>query len=52
MLGISMACGMILTGLFQSDTVNGMVNVQFGMALQREDLSVTFIDPTSARARF
>jgi putative ABC transport system permease protein len=50
-LGISMACGMILTGLFQRDTVSYMVNVQFGMA-QREDLSVTFIDPTSARARF
>jgi len=50
-LGIAMACGMILTGLFQRDTVTYMVNVQFGMA-QREDLSVTFIDPTSARARF
>jgi len=50
-LGISMACGMILTGLFQRDTVSYMVNVQFGMA-QREDLSVTFIDPTGARARF
>jgi len=42
---------MILTGLFQRDTVSYMVNVQFGMA-QREDLSVTFSDPTSYRARF
>lgn len=50
-LGISMACGMILTGLFQRDTVSYMVNIQFGMA-QREDVSVTFIDPTSYRARF
>jgi putative ABC transport system permease protein len=50
-LGISMACGMILTGLFQRDTVSYMVNIQFGMA-QREDLSVTFIDPTTYRARF
>lgn len=50
-LGVALACGMILTGLFQRDTVSYMVNIQFGMA-QREDVSVTFIDPTSARARF
>ncbi|MBK6296024.1 MAG: ABC transporter permease [Rhodoferax sp.] len=50
-LGIAMACGMILTGLFQRDPVSYMVNVQFGMA-QREDLSVTFTDPTTYRARF
>ena len=42
-LGIAMACGIILTGLFQRDTVSYMVNIQFGMA-QREDLSVTFTD--------
>lgn len=50
-LGIAMACGMILTGLFQRDTVSYMVNVQFGMA-QREDLSVTFTEPSTYRARF
>ncbi|MCX7255283.1 MAG: FtsX-like permease family protein [Polaromonas sp.] len=50
-LGIAMACGMILTGLFQRDTVSYMVNLQFGMA-QREDLSLTFTDPTAYRARF
>ena len=50
-LGIAMACGIILTGLFQRDTVGYMVNIQFGMA-QREDLSLTFTDPTSYRARF
>jgi putative ABC transport system permease protein len=50
-LGIALACGMILTGLFQRDTVSYMVNIQFGMA-QREDLSVTFTDPTAYRARF
>ncbi len=50
-LGIAMACGIILTGLFQRDTVSYMVNIQFGMA-QREDLSLTFTDPTSYRARF
>ncbi len=48
-LGIAMACGVILTGLFQRDTVGYMVNVQFGMA-QREDLSVTFTEPAAWRA--
>ncbi|MDE2118925.1 MAG: ABC transporter permease, partial [Betaproteobacteria bacterium] len=51
LLGIAMACGIILTGLFQRDTVSYMVNIQFGMA-QREDLSVTFTDPTAYRVRF
>jgi putative ABC transport system permease protein len=50
-LGIAMACGMILTGLFQRDTVSYMVNIQFGMA-QREDLAVTFVEPTPYRARY
>lgn len=50
-LGISLACGMILTGLFQRDTVSYMVNIQFGMS-QREDLSVTFTDPSAYRARY
>ena len=50
-LGIATAGGIIMTGLFQRDTVSYMVNLQFGMA-QREDLSVTFSDPASHRARF
>jgi len=50
-IGIALACGVILTGLFQRDTVGYMVHVQYGMS-QREDLSVTFTDPTSLRARF
>lgn len=50
-LGIALACGMVLTGLFQRDTVGYMVNIQFGMA-QRQDLQVTFTEPTAYRARF
>jgi len=50
-LGIALACGIILTGLFQRDTVSYMVNIQFGMA-QREDLSVTFTEPTAYRVRY
>ena len=51
LLGIALACGIILTGLFQRDTVGYMLHVHYGMA-QREDLSVTFTDPTAYRARF
>ena len=51
LLGIALACGIILTGLFQRDTVGYMLNVQFGMA-QREDISVMFTDPTAYRVRF
>lgn len=50
-LGIALACGIILTGLFQRDTVGYMVHVQYGVS-QRQDLSVTFTDPISYRARF
>lgn len=50
-LGIALACGIILTGLFQRDTVGYMLHIQYGMS-QREDLSVTFTDPTAYRARF
>ncbi|MBD5801957.1 FtsX-like permease family protein [Azoarcus sp. Aa7] len=50
-LGIALACGIILTGLFQRDTVGYMMNVHYGMA-QREDLSVAFTEPTAYRARF
>lgn len=50
-VGIALGCGIILTGLFQRDTVGYMLNVQFGMS-QREDLAVSFTDPTAYRARF
>ncbi len=51
LFGIALACGIILTGLFQRDTVGHLVHVQFGMA-QREDLSLAFTEPTAYRARF
>lgn len=49
--GIAMGGGIILTGMFQADTVEYMVRVQYGMAA-REDLAVTFTHPTAYRARF
>jgi putative ABC transport system permease protein len=50
-LGIAIAYGIILTGLFQRDTVSYMVNIQFGMA-QREDISLSFTDPIAYQAKF
>lgn len=50
-IGIAMACGMILTGLFQKDTMAYMVDVQYGLS-QREDISLTFTEPTARRAMF
>lgn len=48
-LGVAMAGGIILTGLFQRDTVSYMLDVQFRRA-QRDDLAVLFTEPVSARA--
>ena len=47
-VGISLACAITMTGRFQDDTVGFMVHVQYGLS-QREDLSVTFVEPTSRR---
>ncbi|MCZ6795996.1 MAG: ABC transporter permease [Planctomycetota bacterium] len=47
--GLSFACAIMVVGRFQMDAIDFMVNVQFGLA-QREDLSVTFVEPTSGRA--
>ena len=48
-LGISFACAILMVGSFQTDAIHHMVDVQFGMA-QREDIAVTFVEPTSRRA--
>ena len=47
-IGIACACGIMMTGRFQEDTVSFMLDVQFDLS-QREDLAVTFVDPTSRR---
>jgi putative ABC transport system permease protein len=48
-IGIGMACATMVTSGFFSDAVKYIVNVQFVLS-QREDLSVSFIEPTSGRA--
>lgn len=48
-VGIALACAIMMTGVFQNDTVNFMVDVQFRQS-QRQDLSVSFVEPTARRA--
>jgi putative ABC transport system permease protein len=48
-LGIGLACGILVMSRFQRDAIEHMVEVQFGFA-QRDDLMLTFSEPTSARA--
>jgi putative ABC transport system permease protein len=47
-LGIALACGIMMTGRFQEDTVGFMLDVQFRLS-QRQDLTVAFVEPTSHR---
>ncbi len=49
--GIAVAGSITMTGNFQKDTIDYMMDVQYGMA-QREDVAVVFTEPTSYRARF
>ena len=49
--GIAFACAILMMGRFQSDAFDYMVDVQFGLS-QREDITVTFIEPTSKKALY
>jgi putative ABC transport system permease protein len=48
-VGIAMACGILMVGRFQEGAIDFLIKVQYGLA-QRDDLSVTFVEPVSARA--
>lgn len=48
-LGIACACGLMMVGNYQKGAIDFMVDVQFSLAA-REDLGVTFIEPTSGHA--
>lgn len=48
-IGIACSCAIMMVGRFQKDSIDYMVYVQFGLA-QRDDLAVTFTEPTSAAA--
>jgi len=48
-LGIALSVAILVTGRFQRDTIDYMLDVQFGFAA-REDLSVAFTEPTGRDA--
>lgn len=48
-LGIACACGLMMVGNYQKGAIDFMVDIQFRQA-SREDLAITFIDPTSGKA--
>jgi putative ABC transport system permease protein len=50
-VGASFACAILVMGLFFNDAVVYMVDVQFKLA-QREDITVSFVEPTSRRALY
>ena len=47
-IGIAAACATMISSGFFKDAVSHMVNVQFVLS-QKEDMTVTFIEPTSRR---
>ena len=49
LFGIACACGLMMVGNYQKDAIDFMVDIQFRQA-SREDLDVSFIDPTSGKA--
>jgi putative ABC transport system permease protein len=49
MMGIAMACGIMMIGGYQRDSIDYMVEVQYGMS-QRQDLMATFTDPVANEA--
>jgi putative ABC transport system permease protein len=49
--GIASACGIIMVANFQKDAVRHMIDVQYTMS-QRQDLSVTFTEPSSYKALY
>jgi putative ABC transport system permease protein len=46
--GIGLACGIMVMSRFQGSALDHMIDIQFGFA-QRDDLMVTFAEPSSAR---
>lgn len=49
--GISLACAIMIAGLFSKDSVDFMINVQFRLS-QKEDMTVTFTEPSSRKALY
>jgi len=50
-LGISMACGTMMTGGFQEGAINHMVDVQYNM-IDRSDITAIYTEPASRRSLY
>lgn len=50
-LGIAFSCSIMIAGRFATDAVEYMLDVQFKVA-QKEDLTVTFTEPTSIKVLY
>jgi putative ABC transport system permease protein len=50
-VGVAFSCGILVMGGFFKDAMDFMVHVQFALA-QRDDMTVTFVEPTSRRALY
>ena len=50
-ISIALACAIMVVGTFFKDAIDFMVDIEFGLA-QRQDLTVSFIEPTSYRAYY
>jgi putative ABC transport system permease protein len=48
-VGIALSCAIMIAATFSKDAIDFMVDVQFKLS-QKEDLTVTFTDPTSKKA--
>jgi putative ABC transport system permease protein len=48
-LGIALACAILMTGRFQEDTITFMMDVHYGLS-ERYDIALAFSEPTSYRA--
>lgn len=49
LVGVASSCAILVMGLFWTDAIDFIVRVQYGIA-QRDDITVTFIEPTSSSA--
>ncbi len=50
-VGIAMACAIMMTGGFFRNTMNYMVDIQFKLS-HREDMNVSFVDPASWKSLY
>lgn len=49
--GIALSCAIMISGTFSKDAIDFMIDVQFKLS-QKEDMTVTFIEPTSKKALY